>query len=290
MRLRSSALFCAAFLIVAGPRRVRAADSSDASDIRQIKQEIRRIKADEERERERQEKVIEELERKVDQLQGQNQQLLKSNDQIQTTSQKLQTQTSQQIQQIQAQVDSGPSPTRFGQAFEDYLGQHQFILTGAVGGSFIYDRQTATNTFALDFEPLILYRVTDWLLFEGTIEANLPAGSSADFQLPVATAQIFLNDYMEINAGIFDSPFGDWYEDQSPFWVNRFITAPLPYNVEALVPPTDVGVQLRGGLQWGALGQDLDYTVWVSNGPSFDSSLPQPVVGEVVNPVNNINA
>ena len=288
MRLRSSALFCAALLIVAGPRRVRAADSSDASDIRQIKQEIRRIKADEERERERQEKVIQELEHKVDQLQGQNQQLLKSNTQIQTTSRKLQTQTSQQIQQIQAQVDSGPSPTRFGQAFEDYLGQHQFILTGAVGGSFIYDRQTATNTFALDFEPLILYRVTDWLLFEGTIEANLPAGSSADFQLPVATAQIFLNDYMEINAGIFDSPFGDWYEDQSPFWVNRFITAPLPYNVEALVPPTDVGVQLRGGLQWGALGQDLDYTVWVSNGPSFDSSLPQPVVGEVVNPVNNI--
>ena len=93
---------------------------------------------------------------------------------------------------------------------------------------------------------------------------------------------------MEINAGIFDSPFGDWYEDQSPFWVNRFITAPLPYNVEALVPPTDVGIQLRGGLQWGALGQDLDYTVWVSNGPSFDSALPQPVVGEVVNPVNNI--
>ena len=107
------------------------------------------------------------------------------------------------------------------------MGQHQFVLTGAVGGSFIYDRQTATNTFALDFEPLILYRVTDWLLFEGTIEANLPAGSSAEFQLPVATAQIFLNDYMEINAGIFDSPFGDWYEDQSPFWVNRFITAPL---------------------------------------------------------------
>ena len=86
----------------------------------------------------------------------------------------------------------------------------------------------------------------------------------------------------------FDSPFGDWYEDQSPFWVNRFITAPLPYSAEALIPPTDLGVQLRGGLQWGALGQDLDYTVWASNGPSFDTSLPQPVVGEQVSDVNNI--
>jgi hypothetical protein len=58
--------------------------------------------------------------------------------------------------------------------------------------------------------------------------------------------------------------------------------------VEALVPPTDVGVQLRGGAQWGDLGQDVDYTVWVSNGPSFDNSLPEPVVGQALNGVNNI--
>jgi hypothetical protein len=53
--------------------------------------------------------------------------------------------------------------------------------------------------------------------------------------------------------------------------------------VEALVPPTDIGFQLGGGLQW-----DFDYTAWIGNGPGFDSALPQPVVGEVVNPVNNI--
>jgi hypothetical protein len=282
------AVSLAVLMVVAGPRRLSAADSTGPAEIRQIKQEIRRIKTEEERERARQEKLIEQLEHKVDQLENQNQQLLKSNDKLQATSHNLQNQTSQQIAQIKEEVGSGPSPSRFAQAFEDYLGQHQFTLTGAVGGSFIYDHQTATNTFALDFEPLILYRVTDWLLFEGTIEANLPVGSSADFQLPVAVAQIFLNDYMQLQLGIFDSPFGDWFEDQSPFWVNRFVTAPLPYGVEALVPPTDVGVQLRGGLQWGALGQDVDYTVWVSNGPSFDPSLPEPVVGEVVNPVNNI--
>ena len=61
----------------------------------------------------------------------------------------------------------------------------------------------------------------------GTIQGSLPNGSAADFELPVATAQVFLNDYLEINAGTFDQPFGDWYEDQSPLWVNRFITAPL---------------------------------------------------------------
>jgi len=70
--------------------------------------------------------------------------------------------------------------------------------------------------------------------------------------------------------------------------VNRFVTTPLPYNVEALVPPTDVGVQLRGGAQWGDLGQDVDYTFWVSNGPSFASEGPVPVVGQAINGVNNI--
>ncbi len=257
------------------------AGAQDTSELEQIKREIRNIKADEDRERQRDEELIGQLEKKVEQLENQNHQL-------QQSSSKLQAQTSQQFQDLQQQISANPSPSQFARSFEDYLGTHQFTLTGGVGGDFIYDRQTATNTFALDFEPIILYRVTDWLLFEGTIEANLPAGGSAEFSMPVATAQIFLNDYMEINAGIFDQPFGDFYEDQSPFWVNRFVTAPLPYGVEALVPPTDLGVQLRGGVQWGALGQDFDYTVWVSNGPSFAPDVPQPVVGQAVNGVNTI--
>src|SRR5579864_3489200 len=214
--------------------------AADGSELQQIKREIRKIKADEELQRQRDEKLIGDLEQKVEKLENQNLQL-------QQSGKKLQTQTSQQYKQLQEQISAPPSSSQFARSFQDYLGTHQFTLTGAVAGDFIYDHQTATNTFALDFEPIILYRVNDWLLFEGTIEANLPAGSSADFQLPVATAQIFLNDYMEIQAGIFDQPFGDFYEDQSPFWVNRFVTAPLPYNVEAVVPPTDVGVQLRGG-------------------------------------------
>lgn len=257
------------------------ARAADSSDLQQIKREIRDIKTDEARQRERDERLIGDLERKVEQLESQNHQL-------QQSSATLHTQTTQQYQELHQQISSGPSPAQFAQGFEDYLGSHQFTLAGGAAGSFIYDRQTATNTFSLAFEPIILYRLNDWLMFEGTIEADLPVGSAADYELPVATAQIFVNDYLEVNAGIFDQPFGDFYEDQSPLWVNRFITTPLPYGVEALVPPTDVGVQFRGGLQWGALGQDLDYTTWVSNGPGFDPALPEPVVGEVINPVNNI--
>jgi hypothetical protein len=103
--------------------------------------------------------------------------------------------------------------------------------------------------------------------------------------------------------GIFDQPFGDWYEDQSPFWVNRFVTAPLPYGANAIIPPTDVGVQLRGGFQWGEMGQVADYTVWAANGPGFsqatctDNTPPSPLptcapvflVGDTLVSPNNIH-
>src|SRR5208282_1940032 len=213
------------------------AGAADSSELRQIKREIQKIKADEERERALDEKLIGDLEQKVGKLESQNRQLQQSGE-------KLQTQTSQQYQELHEQISAGPSSSEFARSFQDYLGTHQFTLNGGAGGDFIYDRQTATNTFTMLFEPIIFYRVTDWLLFEGTIEAALPVGSGADYELPVATAQIFLNDYMELVAGIFDQPFGDFYEDQSPIWVNRFVTTPLPYNVEPLVPPTDVGVQV----------------------------------------------
>ena len=47
-------------------------------------------------------------------------------------------------------------------------------------------------------------------------------------------------------------------------------------------------MQLRGAYQWGQLGQDADYTLWVANGPSYDSSLPEPVIGQAINGFTNI--
>jgi hypothetical protein len=283
-----AATWAASLLLLAtltAPGVVRA---DDTAELQQIKREIEQVKTDEQREERAHEKLIEQLEQKIDSLENQSQQLQKANEELRVTSQKARAQTSQQIQDIHDQLGSGISSSDFSQAFQNYLGEHQFTLTGGVGGSYIYDHHTSTNTFAMDFEPIILYHLNDWILFEGSVEANLPAGSSAEFALPVATAQIFLNDYLEVVGGIFDQPFGDFYEAQSPFWVNRFVTAPLPYGPEALIPPTDIGVQLRGGVQWGQLGQDVDYTAWVANGPGFDSSLSQPVVGQTLNEVNNI--
>jgi hypothetical protein len=151
-------------------------------------------------------------------------------------------------------VAAGPTQSQIARWLGGYWGSTQFTLTGGAAADFIYDRQNGQNTFAVNFSPLVLYRLNDWLAFEGTFSASFSPGSSgASFSSAVDTAQIFLNDYMELVVGAFDQPFGDWLETQGPFWINRFITAPLPFGVESLVPPS--GMQLRGAYQWGQVGQ-----------------------------------
>jgi len=277
--------------VTAAPRALADDTEAQAKALKQVERELRQLRADRARDR----KLIEKLEEKLDQVQSQDSQVRTTNQQLQTTTEKLQNsnqqlqvKTDQELKQIQAQVAAGPTEPQISRLLGGYWGSHQFTLTGGAAVDYIYDHKLGQNTFSLDFEPIMLYRLNDWLAFEGTFEAGYEPGSGASFDAPVATAQIFLNDYMEAVLGIFDQPFGDFYETQGPFWVNRFITAPLPYGPAALVPPTDIGMQLRGAYQWGQLGQDADYTVWVANGPSYDSSLPVPVVGQELNGNTNI--
>jgi hypothetical protein len=283
------------FLLTAlalAPAHIAAADeSASGSSVLVLRQEIKKLQRDQAAQRHRMdenEQLIRELETQLRRVQAQNQKLNSTAERLVSSNAKLKSETSERLDQFHTQLSADAESAGFADAMSRYLGTHQFTWAGAAGGDFIYDRATSQNTFSLLFEPIVLYRLNDWILFEGTVEASLPNGSAADFELPVATAQIFLNDYLEINAGIFDQPFGDWYEDQSPLWVNRFITAPLLYGAEAVVPSNDIGIQARGSFQWGALGQDIDYTAWAANGPGFDSSLPAPVVGQTLNPQNNI--
>ena len=258
-------------LIIASvcPARASAA-ATEAQTLRRIMQEIEELKADKERD----EAKIQTLEQKVGEIQDQNQQLKAAN-------QKLQTDTSTKIETLQTKVDAPMAPSQFGDVFDRYLGTHTFTVTGAAGGNFTYDQRSSAfndlhhgsqNSFFADWEPMILYRPTDWILFQGVLSAGFGStGTGTD--LSTADFQIFVNNYLTVVAGLYDQPFGDWYEDQSPMWVNRFVTAPLPFGVEPVVPPGEIGVQLRGGMQFGKLGQDFDYTVWGGNGPNYTSSV-----------------
>jgi len=289
-RIFSTLLFAfgVATLSIAPVARAADSDATDAAALKEIRAEMRQMR--EERKRDREE--IRSLEGKVRQLESKDSRVETTTQQLQSTDQKLKLttlelqQTNLKVQTLQTKVDAPIASSQFGDAVQQYLGSHSFTVTGAAGGDFIYDQQSGAlddlhhasqNSFFFDWEPMILYRPADWILFEGVLSTAF-GSSGTGVDLSLADFQIFLNKYMTVVAGLFDQPFGDWYENQSPMWVNRFVTAPLPFGVEPVVPPAELGVQLRGGMQFGALGQDLDYTAWVGNGPSFTS----PVLGAVV--------
>jgi hypothetical protein len=263
-----------AALILVVPISSWSADSDSVSALREIKKEIRELAADRERALEK----IQQLEKRVEQLEGENAQIKATNAEIKTET----VQTTEQVKTLQQSVESGPTPSGMAKAFQGYLGTHTFTLTGAAGFDFIADQQSGAidgfshqtqNSFFFDFEPMLLYRPTDWILFEGVLSAGFGnAGTGTD--LSSALFYLFPSDNITIIGGLFDQPFGDWYEDQSPMWVNRFVTAPLPYAVEPVVPGAELGLQVRNGMQWGRLGQDFDYTVWIGQGPSYSAHVP----------------
>ncbi len=275
-RVRAGCMLLAA-LMAAGPN-VALAASKDAS-LREIRREIKKLEVDRTRDLE----LIQKLEKKVDQLEGENAQLKTTTTQVKTE----QAQTTADVKQIKAQAEMGPSGAQFSDAFGRYLGSHTFSVSGAAAFNFAYDQQSSPidgihrgtqNAFTFDWEPLILYRPTDWLSFVGVMSGSFgQTGTGTD--LSTAEFLLTLNDYATLVGGLFDQPFGDWYETQSPMWVNRFITAPLPFGVEAVTPAGEVGLQARGGFEWGKMGQDADYTLWVGTGPSFSEPVKGAVVG-----------
>ncbi len=285
--IRNARIYLVVVLLLLMPWRTMAADvaasgdstdpaaadpkPSRSSEVRQLKAEIEQLRREDEQKR----RMIEGLAHRIDQLEAEQKQS------TQKQEAKIETVVASKLEQQQV------TPKAFSGLIDQYLGSHTFTVTGAAGIDFIADQQSypidaihnaTQNTFLADWEPMILYRPTDWLLFEGVLSATFgQSGTGTD--LSTADFHLFLNDYLTVVGGLFDNPFGDWYENQSPMWVNRFVTAPLPFGVEPVVPPGEIGVQLRGGVQWGEAGQDFDYTVWTGNGPTFSQPVPGAAMG-----------
>ena len=194
-------------------------------------------------------KHIDALEKRVKELETSNVQLQQTQTAVQTSN----TQTRKQVADIQKTLNNELGPFNFGDRINSIFGQHTFSMVGGVAAGFAFSRRSGENQGTLDFEVNPIIRLTDWMNFYSSFGAQIGVGGISDIGPSLANLEIFPFGWevpVELVAGLFDMPFGDWYEDQSPPWTSPFITAPLLYGAEAIEPPSGMGLQARGGIQW----------------------------------------
>ncbi len=127
------------------------------------------------------------------------------------------------------------------------------------------------GSFALaDFAPIFLYRGGDNILFEAgfdtTLANNAPnsAGYTTTFNLSFAQMDYVFNDYMTLCAGELLLPLGT-YSERGAGWLNKFPDDPLA--VDALLPGSGIGAELRGAVPLDDAGKLFNYALYCVNGP-----------------------
>jgi len=152
---------------------------------------------------------------------------------------------------------------------------HNFQILGDAEVQFAKaDRQHGAFVMA-DFAPIFLYRGGDNILFEAGFDTTLQNGQNSDgthdsgtttsFDLSFAQLDYVMNDYVTLCAGYLLLPLGT-YTERGAGWLNKIPDDPLA--VDALIPGSGVGAELRGAVPLGTAGKFINYSVYGVNGPS----------------------
>jgi hypothetical protein len=247
------------------------------------------------------------LKQMVQQMNDKLQSLEQTNQLDQQTIQQLQQRLSetQQIatnteQQVVAAAQTQPIPR---QPIDEATVNHNFLMLG--DAEFQYAKTSGQHGTFLqaDFAPIFLYRAGDNILFEagfdtilqnGSPEGSTPlfylkkkkpkpvidgngnpvvaqtpgthdSGASAAFDLSFAQLDYVMNDYMTLCVGDLLLPLGT-YTERGAGWLNKLPDDPLA--VDALIPGSGVGAELRGAVPLGDVGKFVNYSVYGVNGPS----------------------
>jgi hypothetical protein len=170
-------------------------------------------------------------------------------------------------QQIVAAAQTQPIPR---QPIDEATVNHNFLMLG--DAEFQYDKASGQHgSFLLaDFAPIFLYRAGDNILFEAgfdtTIQNNATnsPGYTTTFNLSFAQMDYVMNDYMTLCVGELLLPLGT-YTERGAGWLNKIPDDPLA--VDALIPGSGVGAELRGAVPLGDDGKFVNYSVYGVNGP-----------------------
>ena len=173
---------------------------------------------------------------------------------------------SQQAENDQAFDDLGKEVKTVKQMAKDsFPGTTKLLLTGYGSAGFIAQDHGGTKQFNATFNPIFLWKMSDRLLFEGELEAELE-GHDTSLALEMAQISYLLNDYMTLGAGKFLNPMNYFVERQHMSWVNKLPDKPLAVY-DGLLSESDVGFQIRGAIPAGKT--KFGYAFYVANAPEL---------------------
>lgn len=152
-------------------------------------------------------------------------------------------------------------------AKDSFPGTTKMLLTGYGSAGFTAQDHGGGNSFSATFNPIFLWKMSDRLLFEGELEAELE-GHDTSLALEMAQISYVMNDYLTLGAGKFLNPMNFFVERQHMAWVNKLPDKPLAVY-DGLLSEAVVGAQLRGGVPLGPT--KLGYAFYVANAPELQT-------------------
>jgi len=144
-----------------------------------------------------------------------------------------------------------------------------FLTAGTFTTKFT-DRDGQRGTFAGTFSPHFLWQLSEQTLFESHVDLIL-RDSETKVDLEFANVTHLLNEHVTLGAGLFLTPFGYYQERIHTAWVNKLPTEPLAMADDGLTPTHSLGAEVRGVVPLPIADCQLNYAVYVSNGPELNT-------------------
>lgn len=137
------------------------------------------------------------------------------------------------------------------------------------GSAGYLNRENGADSFVANFNSIFHFQYGDRVLWESELETEIGEDGETEIGLEYSTIDIFLNDNLIFVAGKFISPLGNFRQNTHPSWINKLPSAPPGFGHDGAAPLTEIGLQLRGGANFGER-RKVTYAGYVGVGPKLE--------------------
>ncbi len=157
---------------------------------------------------------------------------------------------------------------------EEWKNTNSIIHLAGYASAGYTNKQAADGRFdQVQFSPIFHYQYKDKVLLESEVEFKVQEDGSTSVGLEYLTIDVNLNDYATLVMGRFISPVGQFRQNIHPSWINKLPSAPSGFGHDGAAPSAEVGIQLRGAVPLGDMGDSgmrMNYAAYIGNGPELE--------------------